>query len=275
MLEFLKKKYDKIEKTFTENDVSQLTTEELVEQIHEDFFTEVNRILESAKIMSSLDTQHQDLIDKSKRLKQLGFVNSKEVREAENEVRRLSKLREENSKKESLIRAINYFSVQYPQYKFITEESVKRICDKYGLVYSKIGDYIGAVPDKNLKHIEEFKIKSVDEAYLKITRFYHRWSADDDVKYINKQSYDYGSNQEQRSEDYRESYEKAPLEIAAPISDFNMKGKQVENFKLKNIPIPDPVVLKSVMFEQQKYYLIVTAWGPEASDADVVNERMN
>jgi len=272
MLEFLKKKYNKIEKAFV--NTTQLTTQEIVEQIHEDFFTEVDKILESAKIMKNVNTQHQDLIDKSERLKQLGFVNSKEVRESQIELNRLSKLRHENESKESLIRAINYFSVQYPQYKFITEESVKRICEKYGLVYSKISDYIGNVPDKNLKHIEEFKIKSEDEAYLK--RVNNNWNMSDSISYISKQEYDYGiKNRYESRRNYSEDYKNAPLEIAAPIEDFNMKGKEIENFKLKNIPIPDPVVLKPVMFERKKYYLIVTAWGPEAGDIDVVNEKMN
>jgi len=35
------------------------------------------------------------------------------------------------------------------------------------------------------------------------------------------------------------------------------------------------VVLKPVVYNKQKYYLIVTAWGLEASDELVVNQKMN
>ena len=68
---------------------------------------------------------------------------------------------------------------------------------------------------------------------------------------------------------------KLPLEIAAPLKDFNMDEMEVKDFKLSKIEIPDPVVLKPVLFNGKKHYLIVTAWGIEASYSLVVNERFN
>ena len=53
---------------------------------------------------------------------------------------------------------------------------------------------------------------------------------------------------------------------------------EVQNFKLtekKVIPVPDPVVMQPVLFNDIEYYLIVTAWGEEASDVEVVNQIMN
>jgi len=50
---------------------------------------------------------------------------------------------------------------------------------------------------------------------------------------------------------------------------------KVKDFKISKIEIPDPVVLKPVYYGGQKHYLIVTAWGLEASDELVVNEKMN
>lgn len=44
---------------------------------------------------------------------------------------------------------------------------------------------------------------------------------------------------------------------------------------MKHIEIPDPVVLKPVIYNSQKYYLIVTAWGLEAGDEIVVNSNHN
>jgi hypothetical protein len=66
-----------------------------------------------------------------------------------------------------------------------------------------------------------------------------------------------------------------PLEIAAPASDFDTTGMELKNFKLSPIEFPDPIVLQPVFFEGSKHYLIVTAWGLEASDEMVVNEKMN
>lgn len=50
------------------------TTNEVIEEIHESFFTEVNKLLAAAKIENSLDTNKQSLIDKCARLKALGFT---------------------------------------------------------------------------------------------------------------------------------------------------------------------------------------------------------
>jgi hypothetical protein len=68
---------------------------------------------------------------------------------------------------------------------------------------------------------------------------------------------------------------KCPLEIAAPLKDFNMTGAEVNGFKISKIEIPDPIVLKPVIFNNQKHYLIVTAWGLEAADELVVNANHN
>ena len=111
---------------------------ELVKEIHTNFFTEVDRLLIDAKKVGSLETEYQNLIDKSNRLERLGFKNSKEVSDAKVEIKRLDAIRIENLKKENVIEAINYFSIKYPQYKFITEESVKKICEKYGLIYGEV-----------------------------------------------------------------------------------------------------------------------------------------
>jgi len=54
------------------------------------------------------------------------------------------------------------------------------------------------------------------------------------------------------------------------------KDDTIENNQIiTKIQIPDPVVLCPVMYGSEKYYLIVTAWGKEASDKAVVNQKMN
>lgn len=79
-------------KYFSKNSVVENSTietkniKEVIEEIHETFYTEVDRLLAEAKISKSLDTDKQDLIDKCTRLKSLGFTNTKEVKEAELEL---------------------------------------------------------------------------------------------------------------------------------------------------------------------------------------------
>lgn len=260
------------------------TNNEIIEEIHETFYTEVDKLLASAKILNCLDTDKNELIEKCERLKSLGFQNTTEIKEAEEELERLEKLSNENQSKKNLIEAINYFSFKYPNYKFITEESVKKICEKYNLVYGAIDRYVGSVPDKNLKHIEDFKVNKNDECFIYEKKIWGSLGVSFEFISLEK------SNEEKRKENEYDEYKhlrqsfsrkiikrnaKCPLEIAAPLKDFNMNEMEVEDFKLSKIEILDPVVLKPVIFNGRKHYLIVTAWGIEASDGLVVNERFN
>lgn len=262
--------------------IQKKSVNQVIEEIHESFYTEVDKLLAEAKISKSLDTDKKDLIDKCKKLKQLGFSKSAEVIEGEKEIVRLNEINRENANKRDLVEAINYFSFKYPHYKFITEDSVKKICQKYNLIYGPVSKYIGTVPDKNLEHIEKFKIKKEDELLLAEK---DRWNGGR-IEYTNHEN-------KKSEEDYldslmkkdtsnftfyarrRKTYSEAPLEIAAPVKDFDTEGMELKNFKLSKIEIPDPVVLKPVFYKGSKYYLIITAWGLEANDELVVNPRNN
>lgn len=261
------------------------TTNEIIEEIHESFYTEVDRLLASAKILNCLDTDKNDLIKKCERLKSLGFKNTTEIKEAEKELERLNTLSKENESKKNLTEAINYFSFKYPNYKFITEESVKKICAKYNLIYGAIDRYIGSVPDKNLKHIEDFKVDENDECFIYEERMWGFGMREMSMQknfitfneHKNRKEIENNHYKRNMLHDHRVRVinMKLPLEIAAPLKDFNMDEMEVKDFKLSKIEIPDPVVLKPVLFNGIKHYLIVTAWGIEASDELVVNERFN
>lgn len=266
-------------------------TEKMIEEIHESFYTEVDKILADAKITKSLATTKQGLIDKRARLISLGFTNTKEVTEAQVEIDRLNELERENRVKQKLVRAIEYFSQNYPNYKFITPESVHKICAKYNLIYGTIDKYIGTVPDVNLKHIENFKVKDEDRLWLESDNIFGRSSAREvsfkvyKDKILREQkeaeawdSMDYEMKRHMMQMSRHRSnydYKKAPLEIVAPLKDFNTKDMKLDGFKLSKIEIPDPVVIQPVMFEDTKYYLVVTAWGLEAGDSEIVNARHN
>jgi len=266
------------------------TVNEVIEEIHETFYTEVDKLLASAKIANSLDTDKQDLIEKCARLKALGFTNTKEVKEAEAEIARMGELKRDNEAKKTLIEAINYFSFKYPNYKFITEKSVEKICAKYNLVYGAIDRYIGTVPDKNLKHIEDFRVFEDDECFIEEDLYYNQWNGQERSMRKNYKTFSKWNEEQERKSNhdymmsqFRSSFDhrtrsinmKCPLEIAAPLKDFNMEGMEVKGHKISKIEIPDPIVLKPVIFNNQKHYLIVTAWGIEAGDELVVNANHN
>lgn len=245
----------------------------IIEEIHTSFYTEVDNLLLEAKNINSLNSDKQELIDKCKRLKSLGFKNSKEVIEGEKEISRLKLLDEENKNKKDLFNAIEYFSMKYPMYKFITEDSVKKICEKYNLIYGEIENYIGTVPTKNLEQIENFKIKNEDKCFIKLVESSWR-SVKEIISYTKMQMLINQRVNKWGVYDNSLSFE-APLEIVAPLKDFNIENMEIKDYKISKIEIPDPVVLKPVLFNNKKYYLIVTAWGIEAADENVVNANHN
>jgi len=257
---------------FKKTTTSSVNVNEVIEEIHETFYTEVDKLLADAKIANSLDTNKQDLIDKCERLKNLGFINTKEVKDAEIEIKRLDNLKQDNESKKHLIEAIEYFSSKYPQYKFITEDSVKKICKKYNLVYGVIENYIGTVPDVNLKHIENFRIDKEDECYVheckNNNKLYKR-------EYHSIKTFNFKAKSYEREWDWTTINMKCSLEIVAPIKDFNMKNKEVKDFQVSKVEIPDPIVLQPVIYNDMKFFLIVTCWGLEASDELIVNENHN
>lgn len=266
---------------------------ELVEEIHETFFTEVDFLLKYAENQNVLSTDKKAIIEKGDRLQNLGFKKAKDTIVSINEKVRIRELERENEKKAELVKAIQHFSFKYPNYKFITEESVIKICEKYGLIYADVDLYTGDVPDKNLKHIEDFKIKDEDKCYL-VTEVYTGSVSRQDKTYFvshekclqikkdeqekqNSHRYTKGLGHIGHFVNTRESCSEAKFMIAAPVKDFDLSDRRhtVKDSQIVTIIEDDPIVLSPVMFGGKKHFLIVTAWGLEASDEDVVNQRMN
>ncbi len=354
MFKFLKKNksVSTIEQPIVENKNTATTPSQaaLIAEIHETFFTEVNRLLEFAGIRTCDVTDKQPLLDKAARLQKLGFHGTQEVRQADAEKSRIRDIQYENNSREQLKQAILYFSRKYPLYKFISESSVKNICEKYNLVYGPAIRYIGTVPEKNVAEMEQFKIDEADKCYqiTKVCRagfsnlirtpfgnpdtdkeifydeinktyskefhfnseqwreefimiharnlYYNRMNSImmSDIRnkealaekyWIEKARKEYGSQDmtyihgfsiQNRCQGDTYMFEKSPVEIAAPLDEMDMGDSEIKNFKIaRHIKIPDPIVLEPVIFQNKKYYLIQTAWGLEASDELVVNEKYN
>lgn len=245
-------------------------TKALIEEIHHSFYTEVDRLLENAKIQYPTESTKQELIDKVERLRKLGFTSTKEVKAVQSELTRIESAKYNNKMNKELADTINYFSFKYPNYKFITENAVIGLCEKYNLIYGTIDKFIGHVPDKNLKQMEDFKIDPIDEAAIEVDS-YSPWGTRGNMHYVHQQSI-------VRSKEAFDGtrINPAPLEICAPASDFDMNRMEVKGRRLVDkIEVPDPVVLQPVMYNNVKHYLIVTAWGIEAEDELVVNQKMN
>lgn len=242
-----------------------------VMEIHHEFETAADKLLEEAKsIIQEAATKD---VDKVSRLEKLGF---KQV----NQVTQLKPLLQKAELSKEQVELLKYYRQEYPFNKFITEEQVRIICHKYNLVCGDVSRFTGFVPEKNLREIEKFKLKSNDIIYS--TRAYWRghWNSktEDEINtYLSWRENDARTgenpNAHWNSSDFKYEIANAnKLQICAPVKDMNISGLELKNgYKLEKKHTPDPVVLQPV----KGGYLILTAWGDEASDPLVVNEINN
>jgi uncharacterized protein YktA (UPF0223 family) len=104
-----------------------------VKQIHNEFDTASDALYYKA-VRSTANR-----IEKSERLKKLGFISSSEIVKPEEESLPV------------------YYRKEYPFLRFITKEQLENICEKYGLIYAEAKYYTGDIPEKNLQEIENAK----------------------------------------------------------------------------------------------------------------------
>jgi hypothetical protein len=230
----------------------------IVNDIHNEFFTAGDEILKEAVCL--LKELEQKDMAKGKRLAALGFSGTREAVVAIETENKLAKTKE-------ISELVLYYKQNYPNNKFITEEQVKAICEKYGLVCGEISMYKGFVPEVKLQSIENFKPKEKDVTMIFCSKNIG-WSGGT----IGEIQYDGGRDAAVYSNIFKKVEIPEKLKICAPLKDMEIPSTHsLSGYKIKIKEVPDPVVLQPV----NGGYLIVCAWGDEASDEIVVNEKMN
>ena len=233
-------------------------------EIHHEFETAAEKLLEEANnIINSQPVVNESKINV---LKSLGFKQVKEVQES-TEILAKTKMSKEQ------IEFVNYYQQNYPFNKFITEEQVKTICHKYNLVCGDVDRFKGFVPEKNVNEIANFKLK--DKDCIKEYTFGDNFMTEENLKRnswwdeLHERLVKEGNSSTNRRKCRNIT---SSLQICAPVKDMDISGLELkEGYKLEKKHIPDPVVLQPV----KGGYLILTAWGDEASDPLVVNQNFN
>lgn len=238
-----------------------------IEAVHKEFMTYSKELVKLA--MNGLPDESVKNIQKAERLKAIGFNAVPQVDEAHK-----AKWKIEVSKK--AFEWVKKYAIKYPTLKFITEEGIREICHKYSLVYGPCNLYTGFVPEKNLSEIEKVTIKDEDRPFttpshinqhvdiLRQRASYRLNDSGDAMKEYIKFQREVIEKEHDKPENYF---------IAAPAKDMITNGYELKDgYKLEEIKhIPDPVVFCKV----HGGALILTAWGDEASDELVVNQKMN
>jgi hypothetical protein len=233
--------------------------QEVITEIHNEFDTVTEKLLTEAKeILSGIKD-----VQKGERLKSLGFNCSKPAVDAEEEIRKRDKNME-------IAKNIEYYSIQYPNNKFITFEKASEICKKYGLLLGNAFFYKGDVPEKNLSEIENFKLR--EEDYTKYPVYEYMDDKGQKIRYYYE--YDvYGRHNHTvvTDESIKVVSKKEGFKICASVKDFDTSNMRIEDGYRLEYNLPDPIVLQPV----NGGYLIVSKWGLEGEDAELTNEKMN
>lgn len=244
-----------------------IPTTAIVEQIHNEFFSASELIIKEAnQIINSISKASNE---KGIRLEKLGFTAAPETIEVQ------KKIRAEAIAQKARENAV-YFSQTYPHYKYIDEAAIERVCEKYNLVFGEVSMYKGFVPEKNLQEIENFKIKEEDEfngifvrSSFSSAPYWVEYTKIRDENIDSDGHVSFNRSIGTRTiKDSQKIKTNKTLYICAPIKDMETHGSRVVGHKI----YPDPIVLRMV---RGGGYLIMTAWGDEASDPEVSNPKMN
>lgn len=126
-----------------------------VEEIHNEFDSGEQRILDECdKILAELKIPTETQVEKkANNLLTLGFVNSETVKQAENLKAKSKEIEQKIQISKEQAEKIRYFKNKYPFDKFITEEELDRICEKYKLIHAPVANYIKDIPEKNVNEM--------------------------------------------------------------------------------------------------------------------------
>ena len=293
MFDFLRKSVAKVSDALQQSKSVEgsIYPKEVVE-IHREFNTAGEKLL--AEAVGIIQKSQSPEIEKAKRLNFLGFSQAKQVEES-------SQILKQAVISKEVAELVRKYQVMYPNNKFITEEQVKAICFKYNLICGEVKRFKGFVPEKNLLEIENFKKRYKTPQQVRVTNWqkgdvdiislddYKREESSGYISYRhiatdrhclqqNKTDYDgihfYGSyiNSNGKYENGTFRFEIIGLQICAPVKDMDMEGMTIqEGYKMRKIHVPDPVVLQPL----PGGYIVISAWGDEASDENVVNQNHN
>ncbi|GET48816.1 hypothetical protein RCZ02_16470 [Capnocytophaga felis] len=243
----------------------------IVEAIHREFDEAGEKLLQEALAIINKGT---DDVHKAMRLKKLGFTSAEIVTKTEPQ----QKLIEISEKDAELVQ---YYRQTYPFLKFLKEEQLDAICKKYNLIYAPVANYIGDVPEKNLREIEQAQpLNEGDEIRSLLEDINLRLLSFDDIrsslilereepKMVRKGNTNILIPIE-KLQPQRAFKDKRGLFIAAPQSHFNLEGLKNEGLGFFK-EVKDPIVFRYVRGGIQ----VLSKWGLEAYDEALINPINN
>jgi hypothetical protein len=245
-----------------------------VEQmIHDDVYSAQELLLaEAQRVLDEPFGYSTERTETLEKLSELGFKNSQECAEYE----AMKKSRAESKR---LKETIEKYRHSYPLNKFIDEKTVERVCKKYDLVLTVASRYVAEIPDKNKQEIINFRAVREDYSkrrYEKERDRGERWqfyittpvSLEIYMREVLEQRLkEEGITMEQYN---KQRVHPEGLLIMAPMHKLNTQGLERDGHRLRP-DMKDPIVL----FPVEEGYIIVSSWGLEAADGEIINPITN
>ncbi len=230
-----------------------------VADIHNDFYSINDKLQDEVDSIELQLSDSKEHYEKLLKLKEYGFSNS--VDEISNAEFRM----QDYQRKLYHLKTKQHYQKLYPFHNLITHSQVVSLCNKYDLIWGGTNFYKGNIPKKNVDAIINFKNKDEDwNMVYYIVAPYNDMQVDGQLNVVNPSS---------------------RLVYCPQYSSWNYAPSHLEkDGSITQIQVPDPIVLahvkspnnvNDILVDHTSYYLIVTAWGDEASDGLVINPRMN
>lgn len=183
---------------------------------------------------------------------------------------------------------LNYFNFitelkKNPNYKIVDFKTLDSVMKRWNLVMGPLSQYRKELPIKNAKEFITYNelLKSNKRGHSTIMAY-------------PETPYSLSSSEANNDiEAYRLRYKTRPRDvnyyyIIAPKEDFEQTNIQTcgtqlywhdfnysIKFKPDPIPNPDPIIVRGIADYSKNIFDIVTAWGREAGDKDIVNTNFN
>lgn len=194
-------------------------------QFLKDVECEIDSYFQIEEKLNSESNYIQNILKKAKEAKELGLNRAKEI-----------SIAQEIKEQQNLLKIAKHYKSKYPKYKFITEQSVNKICEKYGLVFKNIDKYIGPTDDNITGRIKELNCDIKEKKYY--------------ASQLGEEGYGLYYDENTLLFKVNDIYNKpVQMKVIALAKDFGTVKKS--NFKVFK-----PVILKPVIYENIKYYLI-------------------
>lgn len=228
----------------------------LLKEIHTSFHTSGERLVNEARAL--LETATSNNMDKRHDLLLEAGFSSSEV------VKQIKDIKHRTTEAQDIMACYNNMQGMY---KVITLQEIVNITEKYKLCMGKNAFYKGDVPDKNLQDILRFK-KQVDgkinfnSQSMRICAFQN----------------DFTDNAEFDVKEGVKVKKFTLIERKDPIVLYPCRGTVSYNRNstiLGNRSVWEDRTEQHEETINEKYWYVVTAWGPEASDPKIINQKFN